>query len=57
MARPVTVTVLQDGLWGDSRLVAESQKSTRRNADTAEWDVSVPANGKSALTASFDTRF
>jgi hypothetical protein len=57
MARPVTVTLLQDGLWGDSKIVAESEKSTRRNADTAEWDVSVPANGKTALTVSFDTRF
>jgi hypothetical protein len=57
MARPATVTLLQDGLWGDSRIGAESQKSTRRNADTAEWDVSVPANGKTVLTASFDTRF
>jgi hypothetical protein len=57
MGRPVTVTLLQDGLWGDSRIGVESQKSTRRNADTAEWDVSVPANGKTVLTASFDTRF
>jgi hypothetical protein len=55
--RPVTVTVLQDGLWGDSRISAESQKSTRRSADTAEWTVSIPANGRTVLTASFDTRF
>lgn len=56
-ARPVTVNLLQDGLWGDSRITAESQKSTRRSADTAEWNVSVPANGRTVLTASFDTRF
>jgi hypothetical protein len=56
-ARPVTVALLQDGLWGDSRIAAESQKSTRRSADTAEWNVSVPANGRTVLTASFDTRF
>lgn len=56
-ARPVTVNLLQDGLWGDSSVTAESQKSTRRSADTAEWHVSVPANGRTVLTASFDTRF
>jgi hypothetical protein len=57
LPRPVTVKLLQDGLWGDSRISAESQKSTRRSADTAEWAVTVPANGKAALTATFDTRF
>jgi hypothetical protein len=57
LPRPVTVKLLQEGLWGDSRITAESQKSTRRNADTAEWAVTVPANGKSTLTASFETRF
>jgi hypothetical protein len=53
----VTVNLLQDGLWGDSRITAESQKSARRSAETAEWKVTVPANGKTVLTASFDTRF
>ena len=53
----MTVTLLQDGLWGDARIGAESQKSTRRSADTAEWNVSIPANGRTVLTASFDTRF
>jgi hypothetical protein len=57
LPRPVTVDLLQDGLWGDSRVSAESQKSTRRSADTAEWAVTVPANGKTVVTASFDTRF
>jgi hypothetical protein len=56
-ARPVTVTVLQAGLWGDTRILSESQKSTRRSADVAEWAVPVPANGSSELTASFETRF
>ena len=37
LPRPVTVKLLQEGLWGDSRITAESQKSTRRSADTAEW--------------------
>src|SRR5579863_293626 len=57
LPRPVTVKLLQEGLWGDSRITAESEKSTRRSADTAEWAVTVPANGKSTLTASFETRF
>jgi hypothetical protein len=57
LPRPVTVKLLQDGLWGDSRIKAESMKSTRRSAETAEWAVTVPANGKATLTASFETRF
>ncbi len=57
LARPVTVAVLQDGLWGDVTVNAESQKSTRRSADVVEWIVTVPANGKSELTATFTTRY
>ena len=57
LPRPVTVKLLQEGLWGDSRITAESQKSTRRSADTAEWTVTVPANGKAGVTATFDTRY
>jgi hypothetical protein len=57
LPRPVTVKLLQEGLWGDSRITGESQKSTRRSAETAEWAVTVPANGKTSLTASFETRF
>jgi len=54
---PVTVKLLQEGLWGDARITAESQKSTRRSAETAEWSVTVPGNGKATLTATFDTRY
>jgi hypothetical protein len=57
LPRPITVSLLQEGLWGDSRITAESQKSKRRSADTAEWTVTVPANGKTSLTASFETRY
>jgi hypothetical protein len=57
LPRPVTVKLLQEGLWGDARITAESQKSTRRDAETAEWAVTVPANGKANLTATFDTRY
>ena len=57
LPRAVTVRLLQEGLWGDARITAESQKSTRRSAETAEWAVTIPANGNADLTASFDTRY
>lgn len=55
--RPVTVIVFQDGLWGDTRIVAESQRSERNSADAAIWRVAVPANGEASLTATFDSRY
>ncbi|MCW3797633.1 DUF4139 domain-containing protein [Sphingomonas sp. BN140010] len=55
--QPVTVDLLQSGLWGDTRITAESQKSERRSADEAVWRVAVPANGEATVTATFDTRF
>jgi hypothetical protein len=57
LPREVTVKLLQQGLWGDTRIKAESQKSSRRDADSAEWDVAVPANGKVTLSASFESRY
>jgi hypothetical protein len=57
LPRPVTVALLQAGLWGDSTILAESQPSRRRSADEAEWTVTVPANGEAEVTASFATRF
>jgi hypothetical protein len=54
---PVVVKLRQEGLWGDSSVKAESQKSTRRSADAAEWSVTVPANGKTTVTATFETRY
>jgi hypothetical protein len=53
----VLVKLLQQGLWGDSSIQAESQKSTRPNADSALWAVTIPANGTSTVSASFETRF
>jgi hypothetical protein len=55
--RPVTVDLIQSGLWGDTRVAQESQKSSRRSADEAMWRVAVPANGEASVTATFDTRF
>ncbi len=55
--RPVSVILFQDGLWGDTRILSESQKSERSSADAAIWRVAVPANGEATVTATFDTRF
>jgi hypothetical protein len=57
LPRSVVVKLRQEGLWGDSSIKAESQKSTRPSAEVAEWAVTVPANGKATLTASFETRY
>jgi hypothetical protein len=57
LPRAITVKLRQEGLWGDSVIKAESQKSTRVHAEAAEWAVTVPANGKATLTASFETRY
>jgi len=54
---PVTIDLLQSGLWGDTRIVEESLPSERRSADEALWRVPVPANGEATVTATFDTRF
>ena len=54
---PVTVDLLQSGLYADTRITAESQKSERRDADDAEWHVAVPANGSVTVTATFDSRY
>ncbi|MEO5773574.1 MAG: DUF4139 domain-containing protein [Sphingomicrobium sp.] len=55
--RSVVVDLTQSGLWGDSRITDESQKSERLSADEALWHVTVPANGEAAVTATFDTRY
>jgi hypothetical protein len=57
LPRAITVKLRQEGLWGDSVIKTESQKSTRVHAEAAEWAVNVPANGKTTLTASFETRY
>ena len=54
---PVTVDLIQSGLWGDTRIVEESMPSERRSSDEALWRVPVPANGEATVTATFDTRF
>ena len=55
--KPITVDVVQSGLWGDTRIVQESMKSDRLSADDARWRVPVPANGEATVTATFDSRY
>jgi hypothetical protein len=54
---PVTVDLMQSGLWGDVRITEESMPSTRRSADDVLWRVPVPANGESVVTVTFDSRY
>ena len=53
----VTVTLIQSGLYGDTRVVSDSAKSGRIDADSAQWSVHVPANGSADVQASFESRF
>jgi hypothetical protein len=55
--KPVTVDVVQSGLWGDTRITDQNLQSERPSADDARWRVSVPANGEASVTATFDSRF
>lgn len=58
--RPATVELIQGGLdWSftDTRITAESRKSTRRNSNETVWQVEVPANGEAVVTATFETRY
>jgi hypothetical protein len=58
--QPVTVELAQAGLdwwWEDTRIISESQKSVRADADETVWEVAVPANGDATLTAIFETRY
>jgi len=57
LPKAVSVDLRQGGLWGDSRIVSESQSSTRPDASSALWQVVVPANGKAELTVTYDTRW
>jgi hypothetical protein len=54
------VELTQAGLdfaYDDTRIVSESQPSSRVNSDSARWQVTVPANGSATVTALFETRY
>jgi hypothetical protein len=53
----VTVNLLQSGLYGDVRVVSQSQKGDRRSVDEMLWRVQVPANGTAEVQAVFDSRY
>ena len=55
--KPITIDLVQSGLWGDTRIIDESMKSDRLSADDARWRVPVPANGEATVTATFDSRY
>lgn len=58
--QPVVVELVQGGLewtWRDTKIVSESEKSERRNAEETVWQVRVPANGTTTLNAVFETRY
>jgi len=56
-AEPVTVQIRQGGLGRDGKLIEESLKSKRLNAQTLSWDVPVPANGETTLTFTVDSGY
>lgn len=58
--QPVTVDLVQRGLdwyWDDTRIITESRKSERLDSDGTRWRVTVPANGETTITATFETRY
>ena len=46
-----------DGVWGDTRIESESERSRRINADMVQWTVNVPANGSADVTVTFDSQY
>ncbi len=54
----VTVELAQAGLdWSDTRISEQSRPSERVDAGQTVWQVPVPANGSTTVTATFDTRY
>ncbi len=53
---PVTVT-LREPMPGDWTMVSESQPHTKAASGTAEWQVKVPADGKTTLTYRVRVRY
>jgi len=59
-SNPVSVELVQTGVrwgWDDTRILNESVKSARPNADTVVWQVPVPGNGETVVMATFETRY
>jgi hypothetical protein len=54
-ANPVRVVVRQGGLGRDGKVAKESLPSHRIDAYNLSWDVPVPANGETRVTATIET--
>ncbi len=54
--QPVTVEVLQYGLWLNHTMTRESLRSERVDTSTRSWAVPVPANGETTLSFAVETR-
>jgi len=50
---PSVVTLRQFGLWRENGVLKESIPGRRLDAGSFAWDVTVPANGETTLTATF----
>ena len=58
-AQPVTVDLIQGGLssyWRDTRMTSESLPGRQLYGDERLWQVPVPANGETVVTAVIETR-
>jgi hypothetical protein len=58
---PVVVDLVQSGMdqsyYHDTRVISETVPGTQRSNDERLYHVTVPANGKTVVTAVFDTRY
>jgi hypothetical protein len=58
---PVTVDLVQAGLnqtyWNDTRVVSETVPGQQVSAEDRRYTITVPAEGKTEVTAVFDTRY
>ncbi len=58
--QPVTLDLRQRGLdwyWAETKVITESEKSQRLDADGVQWRVTIPANSETTITATFETRY
>ncbi len=56
-AEPVTVRLVQGGLYPNAKITSESLKNSSVDASTVAWSVPVPANGQTSLTFTVDNRW
>jgi hypothetical protein len=57
---PAVVNLVQTGLdnpWHDTRIVEESVRGEQISLNERRYRITVPANGETVVTATFDTRY